>query len=511
MLAIRVVNMTPLTMSGENNQDSEPSLNVNPANPQQIAATAFTPIPGGNAPIYVSLDGGENWTLWPVIPSPGGYGQMLDSTVRFSPSGILYIAAILDEFDGLNPTGRLGLFRVSPPPFQQLDSRKGIDQPFLTVSYTASEGIFSNALDRLYVGCNDLSAWNGKSSSVDQGANPVPGYWPVFGRQFGMTHLETRWVAGQDGPQARVAVDAYGTVYAAYYGWRQPTQSGYITDVVLARDDYWGSGSLSWFLFPPQRTYGNLIDPIDREPGLRVAKEVAIPYSDTTAYLGQERFGGDLSIAVDPRIFPIGFGFPPPPHQVPPVYLAWADLQGVRGDTYTLHVRASGNRGQTWTPDLFTVPNGKNPALAVNALGQIGFLYQQVTGSAPNLRWETHFAISNNGEAWEDFPLATTPADQPPIEVTNWILWTTDHFPYIGDYIDLQAVGNDFYGAYCANNTPDLANFPLTNSNRASFSLRYQRVADFQTKTLLALDGTTAVPISIDPFFVKITNTVSLR
>ena len=38
-----IVNMVPVSMSGETNQDSEPNLAVNPANVNNIVATAFTP------------------------------------------------------------------------------------------------------------------------------------------------------------------------------------------------------------------------------------------------------------------------------------------------------------------------------------------------------------------------------------------------------------------------------------------------------------------------------------
>ena len=40
---IKLVNMIPSSMSGETNQDSEPNIAVNPANPRQIAGSAFTP------------------------------------------------------------------------------------------------------------------------------------------------------------------------------------------------------------------------------------------------------------------------------------------------------------------------------------------------------------------------------------------------------------------------------------------------------------------------------------
>jgi len=152
--------------------------------------------------------------------------------------------------------------------------------------------------------------------------------------------------------------------------------------------------------------------------------------------MGQERLGGDLSIAVDPR-------------DSSKVYIAWGDTQA---GVYTLHVRRSSDRGLNWsTADLITISNGKNPALAVNNNGKVGFLYQQVTGTGVNLRWQTHFRSTNDdGVTWDDLLLATVPASTP----------AATGSPYLGDYIHLMAVGKDFYGIFCANNTPNNNNFP---------------------------------------------------
>jgi len=82
------------------------------------------------------------------------------------------------------------------------------------------------------------------------------------------------------------------------------------------------------------------------------------------------------------------------------VYVAWADYPG-GNPPYTLHVRRSDDRGATWSAaDLITIANATNPALAVNSDGQVGFLYQQVTGAAPQ-RWETHLRRSSDlGVTW---------------------------------------------------------------------------------------------------------------
>src|SRR6266699_2009178 len=57
----RVVDLIPLSLSGETWQDAEPFLALYASNPKLMAASAFTPNPGGSAsataPIFVSDDG----------------------------------------------------------------------------------------------------------------------------------------------------------------------------------------------------------------------------------------------------------------------------------------------------------------------------------------------------------------------------------------------------------------------------------------------------------------------
>ena len=152
----------------------------------------------------------------------------------------------------------------------------------------------------------------------------------------------------------------------------------------------------------------------------------------------------------------------------------------------TLHVRVSKDRGATWSGDCLSVPNSTNAAIAVTKTGVIGFLYQQIKGTGASQRWETHLRRSKDGVNWSDLVLSNTPATTP--------VKTFD--PYLGDYDHLVADGKDFCGVFCANNTPDLSNFPN--------GVIYQRNANFITHQLLKLDGTTVVAPSIDPFFFRV-------
>lgn len=90
---LRVINMIPRNASGEARQDAEPNIAVNPANPRQIIASAFTrdPLNGPRAPLFVSTDGGLTWQLRLIVPGgPStsdislGYGDRAGNSTRVS-------------------------------------------------------------------------------------------------------------------------------------------------------------------------------------------------------------------------------------------------------------------------------------------------------------------------------------------------------------------------------------------------------------------------------------------
>ncbi len=467
---ILVVNMIPNSLSNETNQDSEPNLAVNPANTQQVAGTAFTPDPGGgsNAPIYVSTDGGQTWQLRTTVPGGNTGGGTDDITIRFGgSSNTLYAGDIRGDSTVSNTV--LNALRTanfaSTTTMTVMESRGNNDQPFIeatTVTSGAAKG-----KDRLYVGVNDLGAPGGLTATIDVTLDAL-----ATPATFTSVRIETRSTApaGQDGPQIRPTIHPSGVVYAAFYGWRSTAgnwTAGTLvvtTDVVVVRDDNWGQGATP---------FTNLVDPGDSKAGLRVVSGVKIPFEQVgVAAGGFNRRGGDLSIAVDPT-------------DSTRVFLAYAD-QPAAG--YTVHILKSTDSGKTWGTDLLTLVNATVPTLAVSSDGEVGLMYQQMSGSGASQRWVTHLRFSFDGLLWSDLTLCTVPSNAPPLQGS----------PYLGDYIFLQAVNKDFYGVFCANNTPDKANFPQ--------GVVYQRNANFTTHTLLQTDNTTPVTkISIDPFFVRAT------
>ena len=444
---VRVVDLIPRSLSGETWQDAEPFLALYASNPKLMAASAFTPNPGGSesatAPIFVSDDGGDSWTLRNTLPSQSMTADITHAVGGTAP--VLYAGIMKVPGFPLNELKAEDFLSATTMRLQA--SRSDIDQPFVRTSAV------ENA-DRVYVGLNDFEAPDGRSATVDVSLDG--------GATYASRRIETRGTVGQDGPSIRPAVAQDHTVYVAYFGWRSTTGSDVTSDVVVVRDDNGATGATS---------FRDLLDPSDHLPGRRVATQVTIPWSNAPT-LGQERIGSTLSIAVDAL-------------HSDTVYLAWADRAGT-GDIYTVHVRRSTDRGATWSGDLRTLTNATDASLAVSTNGTVGLLYQQVTGSGAASRWVTRLEQSRDGFATHrDVVLAAVPAATPPFQF----------LPYIGDYNCLLTRGNQFLGVFSANNTPDSTNFPQ--------GVVYQRRVDFPTHRLL--DGSGApVDVSIDPFFFSV-------
>lgn len=446
---ITLVNIIPEAMSGETHQDSEPNLAVKPGNTQHIAASAFTRNPAGfgNAPIFVSSDGGNVWSACATVQSDVQTG---DITLRFTDSSERLYAGILRLPGGL----RLNI--QSTDDFLDCGAlmnvhvdRDSVDQPYVQASDSAN-------LDRVFVGHNDFNpTQTGRTASIDMTLDDAA--------TFSTSRIESRATTGQDLPPIRPAIGPNNVIYAAFIA-RRPGGA----EVVVVRDDAGGGGAT------PFRA---LVD-ADGDSGVRVATGRNVPFeNEEHPDFGQERLvSSDLSIAVDAT-------------DAARVCVAWGDRQP--GSPLTLHLRCSTDSGRTWTagtaggsnPDLRTVASSKAPAIAFNTDGVLGFLYQEFVNSGGNQRWITHFErLKADFTPQDDTVLARTPADAP----------APQFIPYLGDYVHLMAVGDTFYGIFSANNTPDRNNFLP--------GVVYQRRHNFTTRTLQDLAGAT-VPVSIDPFF----------
>jgi hypothetical protein len=468
----RLVNMIPQNRSGEQNQDSEPTLAIDPNDYSRMAGSAFTwdnltqdPMVTNTAPIYVSSDRGATWTLAYIVPSKIGNGFPTgDINLTF---GSTLSGASLHETSWLYG----GILSAALPGYPMsvlrtqdfldgatvmtvLDTRTGnVDQPH-TRALSAIGGN-GTGQDKLYVGFNNgfgCIVPNGRTSTLDVTQSAA-----AAAPTFGLDVIEARDSACQDGFAQVPAPNLDGTVYAAFiHDWSGSPR------VVVVRDDAWGtSGS----------PFTALKDPSDMAAGRFVSDTITIQSGN----MGQQRLGAsNLSIAVDPR-------------DGERVYVAYGDSNGPNSET--IHVRRSTNSGQDWSPDLLTVTNAMNPEIAINSLGTVGVLYQRVVSS----HWETHLTRTTDADGTVfDNPgvlLANTDATKP----TNTIASSV----YVGDYASLVTAGRNFLGMFSASNYPDTSTFLA--------GVQFQRFVDWGAHKLYSdAAHTTEVPISIDPYFFEV-------
>jgi hypothetical protein len=245
LAADRLVNMIPNSWSGDTNQDAEPTITIDPNNFSRMAGSAFTwdnvtgsPMVTAAAPIYVSTDGGNTWTLSFIVPSQiGSSFPTGDITLSFSStlSGAkAHTTSWL--YGGILGAGSypMKVLRAQDPfsatVMTTLDTHTGnVDQPH-TTSRTAGGG-----KDKLYVGFNNgwgCGAPNGRTSTLDVSQDAAAGT-PTLALDL----IEARNTACQDGYAQVPAAHSDGTVYAAFlHDWTGTMR------LVVVRDDNWGSG-----------------------------------------------------------------------------------------------------------------------------------------------------------------------------------------------------------------------------------------------------------------------------
>lgn len=412
-----LVDVVPPSQNQEHDQNSEPNIAVNPANPNQILITAFSTSNFKN-PVYFSNDGGASWSLFQTT-------VVADQTLAWSPAGFVYLAILTPSGSQLavarqtDPTAARHKFVFLP---KSRYAPGGVpDQPWIEVA--------SGATDRIYVAFNDLSRFPGATASIRFSLDS--------GLRWKNTVIESRRPGiGQDLPPVRVK--AHGDiVYAAYQRGDAFNARGDVrADVMIVRDDQAGEGRF--------QALG--------KGGTAIVSNTLV----AGRKLGKERIGSDLSVAIDPA-------------NPARVVVGFTVISGGRDPQAVLYL--STNSGATWTQVFAAILQSGLGAVAIAANGTTGFLYTTFDG----VNLDTRLArFSPDFLTRNDTLLSRFPNGRPrPV-----------FDPYIGDYQDLAAVGDTFYGVFSASN--DVRQFPITPEfGRDATQL-----------------GTT-VRFSIDPFFVK--------
>ena len=470
----KVTNVIPTDMSGEQDQNSEPSIAVSPctgAPNMGILVSAFTFSPGveplfGGLEGYLfhseeSLDFGDITLEWNANAAfPVAYLAMLGfSGIEVRKSATCLGWPLDAPFEVMAGSTFSGL----------------VDQPWVKVATVGGS-------DRIYVGFNHLHTGDGKSATVR--------YFGTDGaswKNIGIERLTP--AAGNDSPAIRVAPANDGkTIYALFERWtgRNPVYNhrNRRADIVVVKEVNADGATL---------TFGALgVGEPTAGQGTLVVHNVAVPRTEGGgASLGNQLLSGQCSIAVDPNNPDL-------------VYVAFTEVDGTSATspgTPYVRVSRSTDGGYTFVGGyVYTTAADRPsslPALAVAQNGTVGLLLTELF--AGNL--ETHLIQAPNGNFnsffTTDTTLASFPNNTPPKKCG-------DCDPYIGDYQDLEARGNRFFGVFSASNDPDPAHFPQgVFYQRRFFNGSFVTHDDWVTRAgeLKDANPNPGVSISIDPFY----------
>jgi hypothetical protein len=477
---VDIVDVVPPDWSTDALPQPEPNVAVNPTNPQVMAVSAillgwgeeddgFCPPDKGG--IVISLDGGNSWSLrcvLPLVANTLGARVAGDVSLDFAGNGTSLLATYLSPVFGGASVSTLRAVEIT-----------GWDdaQTTIATNITPADGIANTDLphsaaspaagsNTLTVGVNKIKDDNCASGTGATGTM----YWWINGTE-GSECVERR--ASRGPTQAvRPAVHESGRAYGVFFNSVTDT----MRRLVIVGGNV-ANANATTATFNQLVETGSETDPCkdgDGNVGIRLTKcievlDEEVIFSDPPtppAMGGQIRKPNQLAVAVAPT-------------DKARVYIAYGSKTG--SDLMTLKLVRYISGAKAIDKVLRTVHNGINPAVAVDAHGRVGFLYQRWVVRGADSLWETNLTISNpNQTSWEAHLLSRTPAAEP----QYWY-----GLPYIGDYIDLVAVGDTFYGVFSANNDP--VHHPTA---------RYLRPLDTGSPNPTLPPG---VPVSMDPFFFR--------
>jgi len=438
MAKARIFDTIPFSDSGENAQNSEPSLAVDPLDPTQIIVGAFGVSPN---PYFKSTTGGTAWF-------DDGSLFHNDKSLAWKTDGSGAITATLvNGTTGINtyfePTGGSSF----GAPINQFAPGHVVDQPWVRTGPS----------NHVYVGFNDFNSVASMLVSVNGGVN------------YTQITLDRVGAGIQDNPSIREAVNG-STVYAIFERWNTVVENDangarFTSQVVVERSDNGGAS------FTALGAGGNGV--IAGTPTGVFANTTNTPLT-----LGQERVpGSDLAIAVDPN-------------NAAHVITVWLDAPGANGaGIMQLHLAESFNLGNSWAEKFVTsaATRSDQAAVSISSTGAIGLLYNNYDPATNKL--SQHIVTTTNDFVTStDQTLATESNATPPI---------TFH-PYQGDFFDLTSVGNTFYGIFSASNADNGTDAQF--SSGVTFGRNFTGNSGTASFHLTDLNGN-QVASSIDPYF----------
>jgi hypothetical protein len=455
---INIVDVIPNSASAENGQNSEPSLAVNPLNPNMMVSGTFTSNSIGNftgGAFWNSVDGGMTWTSYGSIDHN-------DKSLAWRQDGVEPLAVTMHVISDSPFVDTISTFQGGASSFGSavnISPQQSVDQPWIR---TGTGG-------QTYVTFNSFN--NGpKTASIEVSSNNGTTYnAPIV--------LETVNPLGfQDAPSVRSAVNG-NTVYAAFTRWGSfsPVSGGDLfsnSQVVVVKSTNAGATFSAGTNAATTTGYFSFTD-------------------NTSLTLGQERTSSDLAIAVAPN-------------NADRVVVAYGDR--IANGQLVLKIVESTDGGLTWSAVKFTTPiavRSALPGLTILANGDVALLYASYDPTTDSI--SQHLVTTTDDFATTTDSLLGTESTATPQGLFD---------PYLGDFYDLTSVDNTLFGIFSASNadngsgglfpsvtfqrdfigTPGTPSFQLTNSTGGIvpfsidpfvFSLNLDAVPEPSTLTLL--------------------------
>ena len=405
--------------------NSEPSIAIDPANTDNIVVMAFSGGWGATAPVWYSSDGGNLWTLENKIPNPPGLGKNCpcDQTPDYGIHGRLSATFLHKDTPGIDayssitwdPTTESAWNWFLVGGVTQTTNQQGIgnaDQPWLLVNQDPTITTDSNT----YVAYDNFNGAPDIRVAVAEG-NP-----PDFTRD-----KLVGFSAHGGNPGLRLAKDINSL--AVYAMWQQCVSncSGdpKTIDFYLNRST---DGGKTWSL-NGSSTGLFLVETETTQPTPKFGTVNAL-------------LGGIDHVAVDPNNGD--------------VYVVYGQRDLTTGVNRLSigHLTDNGSGGLKWVNNFFVVGQAETAlpsvAIAKNSKGTIGVLYTNYDGIDSKTKlpqFSAFLAISDDhGKSFtynrlEKF-LSTVNDNG------------NNRQRVLGDYQQLKAVGNTFYGVFSGNGVP---------------------------------------------------------
>lgn len=391
-LKYTLVDVLPKNDSGESTQNSEPSITVDPLDPNQLIVGAFG---ASGASYFKSTDGGITWS---------DYGSLVsnDKSLAWKTDGSAALTVSMDEnaspntFSTYSGTTAGSSFGAPINVFTGSD----LDQPWIRTGPS----------NHVYVAYNDLSQAGPSEGGTGNGGTASVLVSTDGGNHYTSVTLDRVGDPFQDDPSVRLAVNG-NTAYGVFVRWNShvdgtASSDRYNSQVVVVRSDNGGADG-----FTALGAGGN---------GVQVATPIDVftnPGGNTLS-VGKERIAAEAAIAVDPN-------------NANHVLVAYQDAPGATGAGQVQLVLAeSSDGGATWSTEFTTASSVRSGQAAISILddGAIGFLYDSFDPTTQQL--SQHFLTTTNDFATtNDTTLATESNASPTIQFQ----------PYLGDFFDLTS------------------------------------------------------------------------